>query len=72
MLVGYARVSAEVALAVSELRRLCGWTKKYGVQALKMWSEMGGVDPILAEHIDGWAQNATKALGKVRSGYGVA
>ncbi len=60
--------SADVALAVNELRRLCGWAKVYQGHAEHDWKTHSMISPDLENDLREWREKANAALEEVRSG----
>ena len=58
-------LSAEMGLAVVELRRLSGWGKTNDRQARESWSDNGDLDDDMVEALSGWAASARNALRKL-------
>ena len=55
-------LSAEMALAVVELRRLSGWGRAYSRQARDSWRNDQGLDPKIEGALDRWARSSRAAL----------
>jgi len=60
--------SADVALAVNELRRLCGWAKVQQRRVECDWKEFNAISPNLEDELREWGEAATAALAKVQGG----
>lgn len=59
--------TAEVAVAVAELRRLSGWGKNYVTAAVRDWSTQGSLSFDVQEALGEWAMNARAELAVIEA-----